>query len=45
MLYRTKLILKSDQGLALFKQKSILRPASHNNLQKQKNEDFFLQLL
>ena len=45
MLCRLKLILNSDQGLALFRQKQILRCTSHNNLQKQNNEDFFIQLL
>ena len=45
MLYQLKLILNSDQGLVLFRQKQILRCTSHNNLQKQNNEDFFIQLL
>ena len=44
MLYRLKLILNSDQGLALFRQKQIFRSTSPKNLQKQ-NEDFFVQLL
>ena len=37
--------LNSDQGLALFRQKQILRSNRHKNLQKQNNEDFFIQLL
>ena len=45
MLYRLKLILNSDQGRTLFRQKWILRSTSHINLQKQNNEDFFIQLL
>ena len=39
------LILNSNQGLALFRQKQILRYNRHKNLQKQNNEDFFIQLL
>ena len=39
------LILNSNQGLALFRQKQILRYNWHKNLQKQNNEDFFIQLL
>ena len=38
-----KLILNSDQGLALFRKKHPYRSTSHKNLQK--NEDFFIQLL
>ena len=38
-------MLNSNQGLALFRQKEILRYNSHKNLQKQNNEDFFIQLL
>ena len=45
MLYRLKSILTSDQGLALSRQKQILRTTSYKNLQKQNNEDFFIQLL
>ena len=39
------LILNSNQGLALFRQKQILRYNWHKNLQKQNNGDFFIQLL
>ena len=39
------LILNSNQGLAFFRQKPILRSNRHKNLQKQSNEDFFVQLL
>ena len=39
------LILNSNQSLALFRQKEILRYNWHKNLQKQNNEDFFIQLL
>ena len=45
MLYRLNLILNSNQGLALFRQKQILRSNRHKNLQKQNNEDLFIQLL
>ena len=40
-----KLILNSDQGLTLFRQKQIVnyRSTSYKNLQK--SEDFFIQLL
>ena len=44
MLYWLKLILTSDQGLTFSRQKQILR-SSHKKLQKQNNEDFFIQLL
>ena len=37
--------LNSNQGVALFRQKQILRSNRHKNLQKQNNEDFFIQLL
>ena len=37
-----ELILNSNQGLALFRQKQILRYNWHRNLQKQNNEDFFI---
>ena len=40
-----ELILSSDQNPALFREKQILRSTSHKNLQKQNNEDFFIQLL
>ena len=39
------LILNYNQGLALFKQKQMLRSNSHKHLQKQNNEDFFVHLL
>ena len=39
------LILSSNQGLALLRQKQILRSNRHKNLQRQNNEDFFIQLL
>ena len=45
MLYRLKLILNSYQGLAIFRQKQILKSTSPKNLQKQNNEEFFIQLL
>ena len=47
MLYRLNidLILNSNQDLALFRQKQILRYNRHKNLQKEKKEDFFIQLL
>ena len=45
MLYRLNLILNSNQGLALFKQKQILSSNRNKNLQKQNNQDFFIQLL
>ena len=45
MLHQLKLILNSDQGPPLFRQKQILRSTSHKNLQKQGNEDFFIQIL
>ena len=41
----TNLILNSSQGLALIRQKQILRSTRHKNLQKQNNEDIFIQLL
>ena len=37
--------LNSNQGLAYFRQKHILRSNRHRNLQKQNNEDFFIQLV
>ena len=45
MLYPLNLILDSNQGLALFRQKQIFRSNRHRNLQKQNNENFFIQLL
>ena len=45
MLYRLNLNLKSNQGLALFRQNQILRSTRHSNLQKDNNEDFFIQML
>ena len=41
----TDLILDSNQGLAFYRQKQILRYDRHKNLQNQNNEDFFIQLL
>ena len=40
MLYRLNLILISNQGLALFRQKQILK-----KFLKQNDKDFFIQLL
>ena len=45
MLYQLNLILNSNQGLALVRQKQILRSNRHKNFQKQNNKDFFIQLL
>ena len=45
MLYRLNLILKSNPGLALSRQKQILRSKRNKNLQKQSNEDLFIQIL
>ena len=45
MLYQFNLILNYNQGLALFRRKQILRSNSHKHLQKQNNENFFIQLL
>ena len=39
------LIMNSNQGLALFRIKQILRYNWHKNLQKQNNDDFFIHLL
>ena len=45
MLHWMKLILNSDQDLAHVQQKTdSYRSTSHKNLQKQNNEDFFIQL-
>ena len=45
IMYRSDLILNSNQGLALFRQTQILRSTRHKNLKNQNNEDFFIQLL
>ena len=45
MLYLFNIILNYNQGLALFRQKQVLRSNSHKYLQKQNNEDFFIRLL
>ena len=45
MLYRLNLNLKSNQGLALFRQNQIFRSTRHSNLQKDNNEDIFIQML
>ena len=47
MLYRLNIdvILNSNQVVALFRQKQILRYNKDKNLQKQNNEVFFIQLL
>ena len=45
MQYQSNLILNYNQGLALFRQKQILRSTNHKNLQEQSHEDFFIQLL
>ena len=45
MLYRLNLNLKSNQSLALFRQNQILRSTRHSNLQKNNNENFFIQML
>ena len=45
MLYWLNLILSSNQGVALFRQKQILKSNRHKNLQKQNNEDSFFELL
>ena len=44
MMYWLNLIRKSNQDLVL-KQTQILRSTRYKNLQKQRNEDFFTQLL
>ena len=38
-LFWLKLILNSNQGLTLFRQKQVLRSTSHKSLQKRNNED------
>ena len=45
MLYQLNLILNYNQGLALFRQKQILRSTSQKYLQKRNNGDFFIKLL
>ena len=45
MLYWLNLILSSNQGVALFRQKQIFRSNRHKNFQKQNNEDSFFELL
>ena len=45
ILYQLNLILNYNQGLALFRQKQILRSTSRKQLHKQNDEDFFIQLL
>ena len=45
MLYWLKLITNSDQDLALSWQKRFLQVYQSQKLQKQNNEDFFIQLL
>ena len=42
MLYLLDLILDSNQGLALFRQKQIFRSNRHKNFQKQDKEHFFI---
>ena len=44
ILYQLDLELNPNQGLALFRKTQMLRPIRHKNLQKQNNEDFFIQL-
>ena len=45
MLNRLNLILKSNQGLAFFRQNQILQSTRYKNLQQHNNEDFFIQFL
>ena len=45
MLYQLNLTLNYNEGVVLFRQKHILRSTSRKHLQKQNNEDFFIQLL
>ena len=44
-LCRMNLILNSNQGIFLFRQKQMLRYNVHQNLQKQNNKCLFIQLL
>ena len=43
--YQLSLILNYNQGLALFREKQVLRFISRKHLQKRNNEDFFMQSL
>ena len=45
ILYRSNLILNSNQGLVLFRQTQILRSTRHKNLRKHNNEDFIYSCL
>ena len=45
MLYQYNLILIYNQGLALFRQKQILRSTSYKHLQKHSNEDYFIRIV
>ena len=45
MLHRLNWIINSNQLLALFRQKLILRSNRHKRLKKKNNEDFFIQSL
>ena len=45
LLHRLNLILDFNQGLALFRQKQILKSNGNKSLQKQNNKDSFVQLL
>ena len=45
ILHQLNLILNYNQRLALFRLKLTLTSTSHKHLQKQNNEDFFIQLL
>ena len=45
MLYQYNLILIYNQGLALFRQKQILRSTCHKHLQKHSNEDYFIPIV
>ena len=44
-MHRLNLIRNFNQDLAIFRQKEILRSNKHKYLQKQNNENFFIQLL
>ena len=44
-MYWLNLILKSNQGLALFRKNQILQSTRHKSLQQHDNEDLFIQLL
>ena len=45
MMHWSKLILISNQGLALCRQNDTLRFNRHKNLQKQSNDNFFIHIL